>query len=144
MSRRQPLSESQEDYLEAIYRIAGRQGKVRPLDIAKALEVTGASVTGALHSLSDEGLINHKPYGAVVLTRAGRRIARGVVRRHETLRRFLHDVLQVRADTAERCACRMEHAMPDEVLDRFVRFVDQYRVSQDGCLMSGSLNHGTE
>ena len=124
------LSESQEDYLETIYRIVERQQSARPTDIARALGVTGASVTGALRSLAEQGLITHRPYGDVRLTGAGRRIACGVARRHEALRGFLCDILQVGEETSERCACRMEHAMPDEVLERFVQFVDRCRLSR--------------
>ena len=47
-----------------------------------------------------------------------------VVRRHETLREFFVRVLAANPDLADEAACRMEHAVPGEMVDRFVRFLE--------------------
>jgi DtxR family Mn-dependent transcriptional regulator len=65
------LSASLEDYLEAIYNLAEAKKVARSRDIAEALGVSRASVTGALRALKEKGLIEHEPYGYVTLTEAG-------------------------------------------------------------------------
>jgi len=116
-------SESQEDYLEAILAIIEQKGGVRAKDIAERLGVTSASVTGALRSLSERGLLTHAPYDVIALTARGRKLAADVTRRHRLLHRFLVEVLGVDADEAQGIACRMEHALSPDVTERLARFV---------------------
>lgn len=124
MSTRAHLSSSQEDYLEAIFHIIESKQAARAKDISVRLGVNNSSVTGALHSLSDKGLINYEPYDIVTLTTAGRSIARQVVRRHEVLRDFLVRVLDVAPEEAEDSACKLEHAVSDNVLAKLVQFME--------------------
>lgn len=116
------LSASLQDYLEAIYHIARKKGAARVKDIAERLEVSSPSVTGALRALSEKGLVNYAPYDVVSLTEEGTEAAEAVVLRHETLHDFFVDVLKVDEEMAEDAACRMEHALPEELVDRFVEF----------------------
>lgn len=118
------LTASLEDYLEAIFQIIAEKEVVRPKDIAERLGVSGASVTGALRSLAGKELVNYAPYDAITLTNAGRAAARDVVRRHEVLRDFFVKVLAVEDAHADSAACRMEHSIPRDILERFVRFVE--------------------
>ncbi len=67
------LSASLEDYLEAIFNIAGSSGVARSKDIAETLGVSCSSVTGAMHLLSKKHLANYKPYDYVTLTEQGRK-----------------------------------------------------------------------
>lgn len=116
-------SESQEDYLEAILATIEEKGGVRAKDIAERLGVTSASVTGALRSLSERGLLTHAPYDVIALTARGRKLAADVTRRHRLLHKFLVEVLGVDADEAQGIACRMEHALSPDVTERLATFV---------------------
>jgi len=118
------LSASLEDYLEAILAAAEEKGAARPKDIADRLHVKAASVTGALKQLAEKELIHYAPYDLVTLTAAGKRVARGIARKHAALLRFFTDVLDIPREEAEEFACKMEHAIPDHVLERFVRFAE--------------------
>ena len=73
--------------------------------------------------LSEEGLVVHEKYGRVKLTAAGAKAAKDVFRRHETLRRFLIDVLDIDPETAREDACRMEHNISPISLERLARFL---------------------
>ncbi len=112
-----------EDYLEAILRIIQEKQAVRATDIGKRLKVSRSSVTGALHALADRGLINYAPYDVITLTDAGRAAAEDVAHRHESLRDFFTKVLAVEPEKADDAACKMEHAIPEAILERFVDFV---------------------
>ncbi len=118
------LSASQEDYLEAIYRIIETKKAARAKDIGSRLKVGRSSVTGALRALASRDLINYAPYDIVTLTEKGQTVAEGVVRRHEVLRDFFTRVLKVEAVDAETAACKMEHAVPESILQRFLDFVE--------------------
>lgn len=123
-----PLSASLEDYLEAIFHIVQKKKAARAKDISERLGVNGSSVTGALHSLSEKKLINYAPYDIVTLTQEGEWLARGITHRHTVLRDFFVKVLRVDDNAAEDSACRMEHAVSQEILDRLAEFVDFIQV----------------
>ncbi len=118
------LSANMEDYLEAIYWLVQRDRVARVKDIAERLGVSMPSVTGALKNLSAKGLVNYDRYQFITLTEEGRGVAREVARHHEVLKDFLIKVLHLPAEEAEANACRMEHAIGEKVLERFVRFLD--------------------
>ena len=122
------LTPTLEDYLEAIARLVVARGDARVRDIAEALSVHKSTVTTALRSLASRGLINYRPYSKATLTPRGRTVAQQIVRRHDVISRFLTDVLSVPKDAAEESACKIEHAIAPEILDRlsqFIEFVEQ-------------------
>ena len=116
------LSASLEDYLEAIYQIVREKQAAKVRDIAQRLSVSSSSVTGALHALSARELVNYTPYDIVTLTEKGARQARKIVQRHSALRDFLTNVLDTPYNKADETACRMEHVIESDVLQRLLRF----------------------
>jgi DtxR family transcriptional regulator, Mn-dependent transcriptional regulator len=118
------LSSSLEDYLKAIYRISSTKQAARAKDISTRLGVTNSSVTGALRTLAERGLVNYAPYDLITLTPDGEVAARDVIRRQETLRDFFVKVLSVDPKTAEIGACKMEHEIPPAIVERFIQFLD--------------------
>lgn len=118
------LSASLEDYLEAIFCIVREKQAVRAKDISKRLDVARSSVTGALHALAERDMINYAPYDVITLTEEGAKVAAEVARRHDVLRDFLVKVLSVDQDQADETACHMEHAIPGDIIDRFVAFAE--------------------
>ncbi len=116
------ISAAQEDYLEAILVLEAANGRVRVRDLAERLSVHKSTVTAALKGLTEKMLIDYEPYGRIALTRQGRHAAERVSADHAVAKAFLTDVLLVDAATAEENACRMEHVMDRDVLNRLVSF----------------------
>lgn len=108
------ISASKQDYLETILDFSAQGGHVRSVDIARSLGVSRASVNKSLGALKESGLVEHEHYGDVKLTEQGLRLAQQVRARHDTLKRFLIEVLGVSPETAETDACRMEHSISKE------------------------------
>lgn len=124
MSHATGLTSQSEDYLEAIYELSADKGAARARDIARRLSVHKSTVTGALQSLSEKGLVDYTPYEATRLTARGHKVARDIARRHAMISRFLSDVLQLDAERAQANACRIEHAIGPKLVERLVTFVD--------------------
>ncbi len=118
------LSASLEDYLEAIFNLAGDSDVARSKDIAELLGVSKSSVTGALRALKKKGLVNHNPYDSVTLTKDGQAAAAEVVRKHNILKAFFVDVLGIDASIAQQAACKAEHALGMEVIARLLAFIE--------------------
>lgn len=124
MKKKEGLSESLEDYLEVILDLEKTNKVARAKDIAERLGIQRGSVTGVLKTLEEKGLVNYAPYSYITLTGKGSKIARDIARRHEGLRNFLHQVLQVDAETADATACRMEHVIDEKTMARLMCFFD--------------------
>ena len=125
------LSASLEDYLEAIYNLSASQRVARSKDIAQSLDVSRASVTSALRTLSEKGLVNYKPYGYITLTDKGHKLAARIAGRHDILKQFFEDVLGVDSNMAHQAACRAEHTMNPDITSRLTVLVDFLSQSAD-------------
>jgi DtxR family Mn-dependent transcriptional regulator len=124
------LSESLEDYLEAILHLASPSGIARAKDVAQRLGVARSSVTGALRMLGEKGLVNYRPYDYITLTPAGAAQAGRVAQKHGILARFFVEVMGVEPDLAQEAACKAEHALGPGITARLAQFVD-YVTEQD-------------
>jgi DtxR family Mn-dependent transcriptional regulator len=131
-TRKQKLTASQEDYLEAIFNLAGQSDGVRSKDIAEMLGVRRSSVTGALQALAEKGLANYRPYGCTTLTESGRAVAAEVARKHEVLKSFFVHVLGVDNELAQQAACKAEHALGPEIIGRLLSFIKYVTQSDEG------------
>ena len=118
------LTQSLEDYLEAIYELMLETKTVRCSSIADRLQVKRPSVTSALRSLAEKGLIVYLPYVPITLTELGESEAKKIIRRHKAMEIFLERILGVENAESHELACRLEHAMNDEVTTRLVEFVE--------------------
>ena len=126
------LSQSAQDYLEAVYETGRNREVVRVSEIADRLDVKMPSVVTALRRLAHRGLVRHERYGHVALTETGAAEARRVSERHHAIVHFLVDVLGVDARTAETDACQMEHAVSARTMRRMVRFLEFAAEGPDG------------
>jgi DtxR family Mn-dependent transcriptional regulator len=131
-SGRENLSSSLEDYLEAILHVTSRSDVARSRDIAEALGVTKASVTGALKTLSGKQLVNYEPYGFVTLTKRGRAIAEKVAMKHDVIESFFTEILGVEADAAQEAACKVEHSLGADIMERLSVFMDFVKEDKKG------------
>ncbi len=109
-------NESEEMYLETIYRLALTQGKVRSVDIANELGYTKASVSVGMKSLLYKDYIKFNSDKTIELTECGKKRALGVYERHVVLKRILMK-LGANADLAEAEGCKIEHVISKELLD---------------------------
>lgn len=112
------LTSNMEDYLEAVSLCANEAGVARVSDIRDMLGVKTPSVTGAVKALTEAGYMVHQPYKGIELTAKGRRAAEDVKKRHAILSRFLIQVLGVTPRTADIDACKMEHTISRETLEK--------------------------
>ena len=132
MRHSEMLSSNMEDYLEAIFHISQEKQAARAKDIAERVNVNKSSVTGALRSLSEKGLVNYAPYDIITLTVKGKKLAAEIVRRHAALKEFFIKILLIDKDEAEEASCRVEHAVSKNIIDRLIRFVEFMEICPRG------------
>lgn len=108
------MSNSTEEYLEAIYYLTHNGEAATTSAISKRLNIAPASVTEMLRKMADEEYVNYSPYQGATLTSRGLVIGERITRKHRLLERFLHDTLKIGKEKVHAEACAMEHALSDE------------------------------
>lgn len=108
------MSNSTEEYLEAIYNLTQNGQPATTSAISKRMNIAAASTTEMLQKLSNEEYVNYSPYQGATLTSKGLGIGERVTRKHRLLERFLYDTLKIGKDKVHAEACAMEHSLSDE------------------------------
>ena len=106
------IRESAEMYLETIL-VLSKDGKVRAIDIAKAMNFSRPSVSVTVHNLEKEGYITIEADQSITLNQSGKEIAERIYERHTLLTQFLES-LGVSKETATADACKIEHDISQE------------------------------
>ncbi|MCI9147566.1 MAG: metal-dependent transcriptional regulator [Hungatella sp.] len=119
------MYESGENYLETILILKEKQGTVRSIDIARALNFSKPSVSRAVGILKEDGYIAVEAGGEIELTEKGREKAGRIYERHQLLTEFLQKVGGVNSEVAEEDACKMEHIISEETFQGIKRFMKQ-------------------
>jgi DtxR family transcriptional regulator, Mn-dependent transcriptional regulator len=116
--------EQVEEYIEAIFDIAGEDGHAKTNEVAKRLDNAPASVTEVFQNMDQKGLVRYKPYKGVALTEKGLSVAKKIKRKHRLIEVLLTDLLHINCEKVHDEACKMEHTISDEVGDAICRQLD--------------------
>jgi DtxR family Mn-dependent transcriptional regulator len=117
------LTKSLEDYIEAIYTMLQEQSTVRVTDLAEEFSYSKASISRAISTLTSRGLVKHESYGTITLTPKGVSLAKAVLEKHVMLTKFLTEVLGVASDIAEEDACKIEHIVSQETVEKIKQYM---------------------
>ena len=138
------LTESMEDYLETIALLIDEEGHAHTKKVAERLGVQMPSVTSVLQQLERMDYITYRPRYPVVLTSKGRHTADRIIRRHQVLHKFFLEILGLPLAEAEETACRVEHSVDDDGVNRFELFTDALSRRADSRRLQTYLSEAME
>ena len=115
---------SGEDYLEAVLVLQKKKVMVRSVDLARHMGFSKPSISHAVGVLKNGGFLTVDEDGYFHLTEDGREIAEKIYERHQF---FTEQLVAVGVDreTAERDACRIEHAISEETFQKLKASVEK-------------------
>ena len=115
---------SGEDYLEAVLVLQKKKVMVRSVDLARHMGVSKPSISHAVGVLKNGGFLTVDEDGYFHLTEDGREVAEKIYERHQF---FTEQLVAVGVDreTAERDACRIEHAISEEAFQKLKASVEK-------------------
>lgn len=105
-----------EDYLKALFELG--EHDVKPRDLAAAVGVSPASVTGMLGKLAALQLVHYRKYHGASLTPAGRALALETLRHHRLLETYLAQALGYDWHEVHDEAERLEHVISEDFEER--------------------------
>ena len=112
------------DYLEAVLVLQKKKGMVRSVDLARHMGFSKPSISHAVGVLKNGGFLTVDEDGYFHLTEDGRKVAEKIYERHQF---FTEQLVAVGVDreTAERDACRIEHAISEETFQKLKASVEK-------------------
>ncbi len=113
-----------EDYLERILVMQEENSIARVKGLADYFGVKPPSVVDVLNKFKESGFVNHEFYGYITLTPKGKEYAKSVYKKHLLLKDFLHKVLGLDEKMAEDDACKIEHYLSLQTINRIVDFMN--------------------
>lgn len=114
-TKRRHLTQSQEDYLKAIYDLGASVEVVSTSQLARRLQVSAPSVTEMVEKLDRLGLLRHDRYHGSTLTKAGRAVAVEMIRHHRLLETYLVEKMGYGWDEVHEEADRLEHVISEQM-----------------------------
>jgi Mn-dependent DtxR family transcriptional regulator len=107
-----------ENYLKIILELNERKGEARVTSISERFGVTKATVSQTVKKLIKYGLAEKDEHGAIRLTDSGKAKAIEIRNRNLVIKDFLTEVLGVNKQVSEKDACKMEHLVSCETLEK--------------------------
>jgi DtxR family Mn-dependent transcriptional regulator len=125
-------SQSEEDYLKALYHLEMDFNAVSTNSIAEYLEMKPSSVTDMLKKLSEKKFINYQKYKGTSLTKKGKLIALSIIRKHRLWETFLVEKLGFGWDQVHTIAEQLEHIKSDELIENLDNFLGNPKYDPHG------------
>src|SRR5438270_12363314 len=116
--QREKLTQSQEDYLKALYQLREHERAVSTAELAARLGVLAASAAEMLGKLDTLGLVHHDRYRGAALSAVGEGIALEMIRHHRLIEMYLSQALGYRWDEVHEEAERLEHVISEQMEQR--------------------------
>jgi DtxR family Mn-dependent transcriptional regulator len=132
VARRSTFTQSQQDYLKALYHLHGDTRPVPTRELAHRLGISSPSVSEMVNRLEAQGLVEHDKYRGQQLTKDGRRVALELVRHHRLLEMFLVQVLGYSWDEVHDEAERLEHVISERMEQRIFELLGRPELDPHG------------
>jgi DtxR family Mn-dependent transcriptional regulator len=120
------LSFTEENYLKTLFKISCDSGieGVGTNELATALQVKPATANDMLKKLKEKELVDYEKYGKIRLTKAGKKKAIDVLRKHRLWETFLYEKLEFSWDEVHEVAEQLEHIQSEKLVDKLDKFLD--------------------
>ena len=131
--QRRRLTE-REDIIKRVFRLNQKHGSADPAIIREQLALGGRAFAGQLRNLRKEGLLAKND---LRLTDAGRLLALRLVRAHRLWETYLNQEVGLTPDQIHMEAERLEHLLPEEMLDRVDAMLGYPETDPHGSVIPG-------
>ena len=125
-------SQSEEDYLKAIYHLEMDYDSISTNYVADYLNMKPSGVTDMLKKLADKKYINYQKYKGSSLTKKGKLIALSIIRKHRLWETFLVDKLGFGWDQVHLIAEQLEHIKSEELIENLDDFLGNPKYDPHG------------
>lgn len=137
------ISKALEEYLKTMYILQVQGKELRVTDIANQMNISKPSVTKAINSLKENGLVDYETYGKIELTENGNDLAKKILEAYDISYVFFKDVLGLDDEASKREAEKLKLTMEDNTINNLAKYVHKvlnlsdlncdYDISKERC-----------
>jgi DtxR family transcriptional regulator, Mn-dependent transcriptional regulator len=125
-------SQTEENYLKALFNLANEQGEINVTDLSNMLQVSVPTVNSMIKNLCNQGLVNYEKYKPISLTAKGKREAALVIRKHRLTEMYLVEKMGFGWEMVHEIAEQVEHIKSPAFFDRMDELLSYPTVDPHG------------
>ena len=137
------ISKALEEYLKTMYILQVQGKELRVTGIANQMNISKPSVTKAINSLKENGLVDYETYGKIELTENGNDLAKKILEAYDISYVFFKDVIGLDDEASKREAEKLKLTMEDNTINNLAKYVHKvlnlsdlncdYDISKERC-----------
>jgi DtxR family Mn-dependent transcriptional regulator len=126
------ISLTEENYLKALFNLAGNQGEVNVNELSKQLGIKMPTVTSMMKKLSEKKLVHYESYKPLRLTEKGKKEASLVIRKHRLTEMYLVEKMGFGWEEVHEIAEQIEHIQSAAFFDKMDELLGFPKVDPHG------------
>lgn len=111
-------TQTEENYLKALFLLANENGEINLSDLSKALEISIPTANSMVNKLHEKGKLHYEKYKPLILTAKGKKEAALIVRKHRLTEMFLVEQMGFGWEQVHDIAEQIEHINSIILFDR--------------------------
>lgn len=126
------ISQTEENYLKAIYKIWDLKGEASVNDISKELDIKMPTVTSMIKRLAEKKLVIYESYKPLQLTESGRKQAALIIRKHRLTEMYLVKKMGFGWENVHPIAEQIEHLHAPEFFEKMDELLGYPKIDPHG------------
>jgi len=123
---------TEENYIKALFNIAGEKGEVNVNELSKSLGIKMPTVTSMMKKLSEKKLVYYQSYKPLRLTEKGRKAAVLIIRKHRLTEMFLVNKMNFGWEDVHDIAEQIEHIQSSVFFDKMDEILGYPKIDPHG------------
>lgn len=111
-------SQTEENYLKALFIKADKNGEIAITDLSSSLQVSTPTANSMVKNLNEQGLVNYEKYKPLSLTTKGKKEAALIIRKHRLTEMYLVQKMGFGWEEVHEIAEQVEHIKSPRFFDR--------------------------
>jgi len=126
------ISNTEENYLKALYNLSNEKGEVNVIEISKGLKIKMPTVTSMMKKLAEKKLVHYESYKPLRLTEKGKKEAGLIIRKHRLTEMFLVEKMGFGWEGVHDIAEQIEHIQSPEFFEKMDELLSFPKIDPHG------------
>ncbi|WP_104384172.1 metal-dependent transcriptional regulator [Sphingobacterium sp. HMA12] len=126
------ISQTEENYLKALYNLTYLKGEATVNEISKRLDIKMPTVNSMMKKLSEKGFVHYESYKPLKLTEEGKKEAALIIRKHRLTEMYLVEKMDFAWDEVHQIAEQIEHIHSPEFFTKMDQLLGYPTVDPHG------------
>ena len=126
------ISQTEENYLKALWNIASLKGEASVNELSKQLDIKMPTVNSMMKRLAEKGLVVYESYKPLKLTDKGKKTAALIIRKHRLTEMYLVDKMGCGWEEVHEIAEQIEHIQSPAFFEKMDELLGHPKVDPHG------------